>query len=207
MAEKMETPTYSFPFHTYALLDAWIYYCYLFHFFFLYVRTSSTSNSLQQKAAETYTAVHSPQSKAIQSIALFTFLESLYFSQIFPYDILPPIQGNHDFRSALDVWPLRTTYGNLSSFTCRTWTSYLNLSVIIAPEAWIEPHSLFSLMFEIWSVSRVPKTICTQFLGKTSSKPSSIFRSANASGPYLTTVITLASIILVLAHRLTLLVF
>jgi hypothetical protein len=56
-------------------------------------------------------------------------------------------------------------------------------------------------------VSRVPRTISEQFLWKTYSKSSSAFRSAHASEPYLTTVITVAFNILVLVCRLIFLFF
>ena len=99
-----------------------------------------------------------------------------------------PRQGRPAFRVAPDGWPKRTIFGNMSSFIRRTWPSHLNLSFIIAPESRIEPHFSYNLLFEIRSVSRVPRTIRKQFLWKISSKLSSAFRSAHASEPYLTTV-------------------
>ena len=118
-----------------------------------------------------------------------------------------PRQGRPAFRVAPDGWPKRTIFGNLSSFIRRTWPSHLNLSFIIAPESGIEPHFSYNLLFEIRSVSRVPRTIRRQFLWKTSSKFSSAFRSAHASEPYLTTVTTVASNILILVCRLIFLFF
>ena len=85
-----------------------------------------------------------------------------------------PRQGRPAFRVAPDGWPKRTLFGNLSSFIRRTWPSHLNLSFIIAPESGIEPHFSYNLLFEIRSVSRVPRTIRRQFLWKTSSKFSSM---------------------------------
>ena len=113
-----------------------------------------------------------------------------------------PRQGRPAFRVAPDGWPKRTFFGYLSSFICRMWPSHLNLSFIIAPESGIEPHFLYNLLFEIQSVSQIPRTICRQFLWKTSCKFSSAFWSAHASEPYLTTVITVASNILILVSRL-----
>ena len=110
-------------------------------------------------------------------------------------------QGRLAFRVAPDGWPKRTIFGNLSSFIRRTWPSYLNFSFIIALESGIEPHFSYNLLFEIRSVSWVPRTIRRQFLWKTSSKFSSAFRSAHASEPYLTTVITVASNILILVWQ------
>ena len=118
-----------------------------------------------------------------------------------------PRQGRPAFRVAPDGWPKRTIFSNLSSFIRRTWPSHLNLSFIIAPESGIEPHFSYSLLFEIRSVSRVPRTIRRQFLWKTSSKFSSAFWSVHASEPYLTTVITVASNILILVCRLIFLFF
>ena len=101
-----------------------------------------------------------------------------------------PRRGRPAFRVAPDGWPKRTIFGNLSSFVCRTWPSHLNLSFIISLDSGIEPHFSYKLLFEIRSVSRVPRTIRTQFLWKTSSKCLSTFRRAHASEPYLNTVIT-----------------
>ena len=88
-----------------------------------------------------------------------------------------PRQGQPAFFVAPDGWPKRTIFGNLSSFICRMWPSHLNLSSIIAPESRIEPHFSYNLLFEIQSVSWVPRTIRRQFLWKTSSKFSSAFWS------------------------------
>ena len=118
-----------------------------------------------------------------------------------------PKGGRPDFHGAPDGWPKRTIFGNLSSFIRRTWPSHLNLSFIIALYSGIEPHFSCNLLFEIRSVSRVPRTIRRQFLGKTSSNFSSAFGSAHASEPYLTTVITVASNILILVCRLIFLFF
>ena len=68
------------------------------------------------------------------------------------------------FCLALDGWSKRTIFGNLPSFISRTCPSHLNLSLTIALESVIEPHFLSNLLFQIPSVSRVPKTICRQFL-------------------------------------------
>ena len=118
-----------------------------------------------------------------------------------------PRWGRPAFRVAPNSWPKRTIFGNLSSFIRRMWLSYLNLSFIIEPESWIEPYFSYNLLFEIRSVSRVPRTICSQFLWKTSSKFSFDFWSAQASEPYLTTVITVAFNITILFWRLIFLFF
>ena len=52
-----------------------------------------------------------------------------------------------------------------------------------------------------WPFSWIPKTIWRQFLWKTYSKSSLVFQSAHTSEPYLTTVISVASIILILVCR------
>ena len=118
-----------------------------------------------------------------------------------------PRRGRPAFRVAPDGWPKKTIFGNLSSFIRRTWPSHLNLSFIIALERGIESHFSYNLLFEIRSVSRVPRTIRRQFLWKTSNKFSFAFRSAHASEPYLTTAITVASNILILVRRLIFLFF
>ena len=84
------------------------------------------------------------------------------------------------FRLALDGWPKRTIVGNLSFFIHRSCHSPLNLSLIIVLKSGIELHFSYSLLFEIRSVSRVSRTICWQFLWKTSKKFSSAIRSAHA---------------------------
>ena len=112
-----------------------------------------------------------------------------------------PRWGQPAFRLAPDGWRKRTIFCNLLSFIRRTWPSYLNLSFIIALESGIEPHFSYNLLFEIRSVSQVPRTIRGQFLWKTSSKFSSAFRSVHASEPYFTPVITVASNILILVWR------
>ncbi|XP_065561989.1 uncharacterized protein LOC136028203 [Artemia franciscana] len=71
-----------------------------------------------------------------------------------------------------------------------------------SPRKRIEPHFSYNLLFEVRSVSRVLRTIRRQFLWKTSSKFSSAFWSAHASEPYLATVITVASNILILCPPL-----
>ena len=67
---------------------------------------------------------------------------------------------------ALDSWRKRTIFGNLSSFICRACPSHSNLSLIIALKSGNEPHFLYSLLCEIKSVSRVPRTIRRPFSGK-----------------------------------------
>jgi hypothetical protein len=79
--------------------------------------------------------------------------------------------------------------------------SHLNLSLIIAIESWIEPYCLCSLLFKIRTVKLEPKIIRRQFLWKTYIKSSSAFRGALVSEPYLTTVINVASNILVLTRK------
>ena len=114
-----------------------------------------------------------------------------------------PRRGRPAFRLALDGWPKRTNFSNLSSFIRITCPNHLNLTL----ESGIEPHFSYSLLFEIRSVSRVPRTILMQFLWKTSSKSSSAFLSTHASEPYLSTVFTVGSNILILVCRLIFLFF
>ena len=75
----------------------------------------------------------------------------------------------------------RTIFGNWSSFIGKTWPSHLNLYLIIALKSSIELHFLYSLLFEIGSVDRLPRAIHRQFLWKTFSKFSSAFQSIHAS--------------------------
>ena len=116
-------------------------------------------------------------------------------------------RGRPAFRSALDGWPKRTIFGNLSSFIHTTCPSHPNLSFIIALERRIEPYFSYNLLFDIWSVSQVPIKIRRQFLWKPFSKFSSAFRGGHTSEQYLTTVITVASNILIMVCRLIFLFF
>jgi hypothetical protein len=118
-----------------------------------------------------------------------------------------PSQGRSAFRLALDGWPKRTIFSNLSSLIRTTCPHHLSLSFIIALENGIEPYFSYNLLFEIRLVSRVPRTIRKQFLWKTSRRSSSTFRITHNSEPYLTTVITVASNILILVCRLISLFF
>ena len=101
-------------------------------------------------------------------------------------------QGRPAFYLALDGWPKKEKH----------WVEkdprHLRLCFIIAQESGMEPYFLYSLLFKIWSVSRITRTIRRQFLWKTFSKSSSAFRSVHVSEPYLTTIITTASNILIL---------
>ena len=106
------------------------------------------------------------------------------------------------FRLALDGWPTETIFGLLSYLIRITCPSHLNLSLITALERRIEPHFSHNQLLEILSVSWVPKTIRWQFFWKRSSEFSSAFQSTHASEPYLTTVITVASNILISFRRL-----
>ena len=116
-------------------------------------------------------------------------------------------RGQHAFSLALKGWLKRRIFGNLSSFICRTCPSHLILSLIIALESGIQPHFLHRLLFEIHSVSQLPRTNCRQFLWKTSGKSSSAFQRAQVSEPYLTTVITVGYNILILVCKLIFLFF
>ena len=109
-----------------------------------------------------------------------------------------PSRGRPVFPLALDLnsWPKRTIMGSLTSFIQRTCLSHHNLYLITALESGIER-----------AVSRVSKTIRSQFLWKTFSKSSSVFRSAQASEPYLAIVISVASNILILIRRIMFLFF
>ena len=75
---------------------------------------------------------------------------------------LYPNNGRPTFHLDLEGGPKRRTFSNLSSFILHS-----NLSLIIARESGIVPNLLYSQVLEIWSVSRVPKTIRKQFLQKT----------------------------------------
>ena len=106
------------------------------------------------------------------------------------------------FRLALDGWPKRTIFGNLTSFIRRKYPSHTNPSPI-ALKSGIEPRFSCNLLYETQSVRKISR----QFLWKTSSKSPSAFQSAHASEPYLTTVITVISNILTLVCRLIFLFF
>ena len=130
--------------------------------------------------------------------SLFTPSQEVLISfQLFFMTSFHPRRGRPTFRLVLDGWPERTIFGNLSSLFRRTCPSHLNLSLIVALESGIESYFSYSLLFKIRSVSRVSTTMCKQFLWKTSSIFPSAFRSAHASEPYLTTVITVPSNILI----------
>ena len=118
-----------------------------------------------------------------------------------------PNHGRPVFCLPLDGWPTRTIFGNLSSFIHRTCLSHFKLSPIVVLETGIEPHFSHSLLFEIRSVNWIPRATRRQFLRRTSSKSSSVLSCAHYSGKYLTTVITLASNILILVCRLIFLFF
>ena len=92
-----------------------------------------------------------------------------------------PKRGTPAFDLALENWLKRSFYGNLSSFFRRTCPSHLSLSVIIALESGILSHFSQKLLFEIRSVSRVPRRVRRQFIWNISSKSSSYFRNAHAS--------------------------
>ena len=77
----------------------------------------------------------------------------------------------------------------------------------IALESGVKLNFLYSILFKIRRVSRVPRTIRRQLIWKTSRKSSSAFRSTHASEPYLTTVITVASKILIFAYGLIIFFF
>ena len=94
------------------------------------------------------------------------------------------------FRVALDGWPKRTVFNNLSSF--RTCPSHINLSLIRVLESGVKPKCSYNLLFEIWVISRVPRTIRRQFLWKNILQTPSAFRSVHSLEPYITAVITVA---------------
>ena len=130
----------------------------------------------------------------------------IYFKSLF----IPSSYHNCNllvFRLALDDWPKRTIFGSLSSFIHGMCLFPLNLTFAITLESGIEPYFSYNLLFEIQSVSRVPRTIRRQFLRKTFSKSSCAFRSAHASESYFTIVVTVASNILILVCRLIFLFF
>ena len=77
-----------------------------------------------------------------------------------------PRRGRPAFPLAIDGWPERTIFGNLSSFNRRTCPSHLNLSFIIALKRRIKPHFSYSILYEIRSVRRVPEKSEGNFSGK-----------------------------------------
>ena len=92
----------------------------------------------------------------------FLFKTSQEFTVSFKSFLMTTSRPNHRrpaFHLALDGCPKRTIFGNLSSFIPSTCPSHINLSFIIALESGIEPHFSYSLLFEIWSISRTPRTI------------------------------------------------
>ena len=56
------------------------------------------------------------------------------------------IRGRPGFCLALDGSQTRTIFDNMSFFSCRTCSSHLNLSLIIALECGIEPNFSYSLL-------------------------------------------------------------
>ena len=103
----------------------------------------------------------------LSKASLFTPFQEFTISLKYFFTSSHPNRGRPDFRLALDCWPKRTIFGNLSSFIHRTGPSHLNHSHIIALETGLEPHFSYSQLFEIRSVKRVPKTIRRQLLWKT----------------------------------------
>ena len=79
---------------------------------------------------------------------------------------LRPLSRDSLFRPAfaltLDGRPKWKIFSNLPYLIRRTRPSHLNLFLIIAIERETEQHISHSLLFQILSVSRVPKTICRQ---------------------------------------------
>ena len=141
--------------------------------------TTTTNNSSQQEAAW---GQHSYANSS--SIAICSKPPSLHPPRKFPFPLnlffmtsSHPRRGQPAFRLALDGWPKRKIFGDLTSFNHRTCPSHLKLSFTIALESGIEPPS------------------------------SSTFRSTHASEPYLTTVITVPSNILILVCKLIFLLF
>ena len=116
-----------------------------------------------------------------------------------------PRRGRPAFHLAPCSWPKKTIFSNLSSFIHRTWPSHLNLSFIIALESGIQPHLRTTYYLKLRQLGTHNNR--RQFLWKISSKLSSTFQSANASEPYLTTFITVASNIPILVCRLIFLFF
>ena len=101
----------------------------------------------------------------LSKASLFTPSQEIPISITYFFMIsLNPRGGRPAFCLVLDGWPKRTLFGNLPSFIHRTCPSHLYFSFIIALESGIEPQFLYSLLFEIWSVSRVSRTIWIQEL-------------------------------------------
>ena len=118
------------------------------------------TNHRSTKPPQANTATHDfPPSKSIQSLPPYILPGISRFTQIFPYDILPPQTRMIYFSFSPRRIAEKDNLGNPSPFICRTYPSHLILSFIIALESGIEPHFSYSLLFEMLSVSRVPRTI------------------------------------------------
>ena len=155
--------------------------------FFVSEFTTTTNNSPQHQAARGQ-HIHARSS----SIPIYSLHPPRKFP--FPLNISFMVsshsrRGRPAFHLTLDDWSKRTIFGNLTSFIRRTCPSHLNLSFITALEIGIEPHFSYILLFEIRSVSRVPRTIYRR-VSKKHLENLHPFRSTHASEPYLTTVIT-----------------
>jgi len=90
----------------------------------------------------------------------------------------------------LFVWPRKTIFRNLLSFTRKTCRRYLNLFLIIALKSWTELHVWYSLLFKIRSVQSAPKTILRQFPLKIYRKSFPVFQRTHISKPCSTSIIT-----------------
>ena len=157
---------------------------------------------------EANTATHAPPSQFFQSLRVYTLPSSYNLSIIFPYDILQPHSGITRFL--LDPRQLSDKDNIWQSFILHPRNVSHHISLIIALESRIEPHFSYSLLFEIRSVSRVPKSICRPFFWKTSAffrSPLSIFQSTHASKPFLTSTIIVAFNILISICKLIFLPF
>ena len=119
--------------------------------------TTTTNNSPQHQATwgqQSY--VRST------SIPICSRLLSLHTPRKFPFPLnlslwhpFTPDRGRPAFLLVLDGWPIRTIFGNLSSFIRRTCPNHLTLSFIIALESGIETHFVQTT---VWNTISQPGT-------------------------------------------------
>jgi hypothetical protein len=130
-----------------------------------YTTTTTTTTNNSPQAAWGQHSYARPSSIPIYSKpSLFTHSQDVLISfKSFFMMFSHPRRRRPSFRLALDGWPKRKIFGNMSSFIHTKYSNHLNLSFIIAQEHGIEPHFLHSPLFEIRSVRWVPRTIHRQF--------------------------------------------
>ena len=115
---------------------------------------------------------------------------------MFLYDTRPT-------QSRTTCLPFSPLWDNLSSFIRRFCHGYLNLALIIILENGTEPHFRTAYCLKYCQSTGFTKQFVGNFSGKHVANLS-VFQSAHASEPYLSTVITVASNILILVFLLDL---